>query len=83
MGQRTSHHPHGVQGGGITTTAQRFARRRIRDAVDNAVSAGLHDESILDYFYVHERLRRWSMAGESDPIASPYWRRGSSPPREA
>lgn len=60
-----------VSKGGITTNAQRFARRRIRDAVVNAVAAGLRDESILDYFYVHERLRRWSMAGESDRIASP------------
>lgn len=31
----------------------------------------MRDESILDYFYVHERLRRWRMAGESDGIASP------------
>lgn len=57
--------------GGVTRKAQAFAERQIRRDVDKAFKAGLRDESILDYFYVHERLRRWSMAGESDRIASP------------
>ncbi|HEU4948890.1 MAG TPA: hypothetical protein VFT31_17210 [Kribbella sp.] len=41
--------------------------RVLRDAIRN----GLEDATMLDYFYVVERLRRWGTAGERSGVVSP------------
>jgi hypothetical protein len=51
------------------------ARTAVAEQIDrvlrNAVHGGIEDATMLDYFYVVERLRRWGTTGERSGVVSP------------
>jgi hypothetical protein len=51
------------------------ARTAVADQIDRvlrtAVHGGIEDATMLDYFYVVERLRRWGTTGERSGVVSP------------
>lgn len=47
-------------------------REQCRLVVTHAVTAGLNDERAVTWFYLSERLRRWSGVGERAGVVSPF-----------
>ncbi|MFN8125501.1 MAG: hypothetical protein U0R64_03190 [Candidatus Nanopelagicales bacterium] len=57
--------------GAVGQVATKFTARRIEQVVRKGLDAGFDDATVLDYFFIGERLRRWGMTGEWDGIVSP------------
>lgn len=67
--------------GGVHETVSETVNMHIERSLAQAEAHGVTDLSTLDYFYLVERLRRWSNAscklGTLTPLASPYYIRGA------
>lgn len=67
--------------GAVHDTVSGAVNSHIERALEQANVHGVTDVSTLDYFYLVERLRRWSNAscklGTLTPLASPYYIRGA------
>lgn len=60
-----------VPAGGPSTAVRAAAGGQIETVFREAIQGGFEDATMLDYFYVVERLRRWGNAGERTGIVSP------------
>ncbi|MFG1908664.1 hypothetical protein [Kribbella sp. NPDC048928] len=56
---------------GPTEEARAAVAQQIEHVLRTAVHGGIENATMLDYFFVDERLRRWSTAGERTGIVSP------------
>jgi hypothetical protein len=58
-------------GAGPTESARAAVAGQIEHVLRTAVHGGIENATILDYFYIVERLRRWGTTGERTGVVSP------------
>ncbi|GAB2645947.1 hypothetical protein [Kribbella swartbergensis] len=56
---------------GPSSTARAVVVEQIDRVLRTAVHGGIEDATMLDYFYLVERLRRWGTTGERSGVVSP------------